>query len=82
MRHNIKSDQPVLEGLQKDPVSGHYRVGAGYGHQALRYGMQESWLDEDDNLWIHSDAVERELGKNGNMSGAGDWAQANNSATL
>ena len=73
---NIRSDQNPLEGLQKDPISGHYRVEAGYGHQALRYGMVESWLDEDDNLWIHSAAVERELQKgNGTSDQAGDWNQ-------
>jgi hypothetical protein len=55
--------QHPLDGLQKDPVSGHYRVLPGYGHQANRYRMNESWLDEDDNLWIDSEAVEREQQK-------------------
>ena len=74
MMPNIKGDQNPLEGLQKDPISGHYRVEAGYGHQALRYGMLESWLDEDDNLWIHSAAVDRELQRtNGASDGDGEW---------
>ena len=81
MMPNIRGDQDPLEGLQKDPISGHYRVEAGYGHQALRYGMLESWLDEDDNLWIHSAAVERELERTNNApEREGDWNQYSESA--
>lgn len=49
-----------LEGLQKDPATGHYLVQPGYGHQAHRYRIDDTWLDEDDNMWIKGEAVERE----------------------
>lgn len=52
-------DQQPTEGLHKDPETGNYRVESGYNHQANRYKMNESWLDEDDNLWIDGAAVER-----------------------
>jgi hypothetical protein len=32
----------------------------GYSQQALRYAIHETWLDEEDALWIDRDAVERE----------------------
>lgn len=48
------------EGLLKDDSTGHYRVMNGYGHQQHRYAMHETWLDEDDTLWIDGQAVERE----------------------
>jgi hypothetical protein len=56
----IEINQDVYEGLQKDPTSGHYRVQSGYSHQANRYKIHETWLDEDDDLWIDGAAVERE----------------------
>ena len=37
----------------------------GYSHQTLRYAISETWLDEDDNVWIKSSAVEREVEKEG-----------------
>ncbi len=60
---NMETSLKVLDGLLKDPMTGDYRVLPGYTHQSLRYGMQETWLDEDDNLWIKGAAVERELKK-------------------
>jgi hypothetical protein len=53
----------VQDGLLKDRVTGNYLVLSGYANQALRYAMGETWLDEDDNLWIAGDAVEREIRK-------------------
>ena len=50
----------VTDGLLKDPISGDYRVLSGYSHQTLRYSIDETWLDEDDNLWVKREAVERE----------------------
>ena len=62
---NIETSLKVLDGLLKDPITGDYRVMPGYSHQTLRYGINETWLDEDDNLWIKSSAVEREVKKEG-----------------
>jgi len=59
----METSLKVKDGLLKDPITGHYRVMPGYSHQTLRYGINETWLDEDDNLWINSDAVEREADK-------------------
>jgi hypothetical protein len=53
----------VLEGLKRDTLTGDYRVVPGYEYQAHRYRIHESWLDEDDNLWIAAVAVEREQKK-------------------
>ena len=55
----------VTDGLLKDPISGDYRVLSGYSHQTLRYSIDETWLDEDDNLWVKREAVEREASKQG-----------------
>jgi hypothetical protein len=55
----------VTDGLLKDPISGDYRVLSGYSHQTLRYSIDETWLDEDDNLWVKREAVEREAAKQG-----------------
>ena len=55
----------VLEGLVRDKISGNYRVEPGYGHQVHRYKIDETWLDEDDDLWIDGRAVEREKQKTG-----------------
>jgi hypothetical protein len=60
---NIEASLKVLDGLLKDPITGDYRVLPGYSHQTLRYGINETWLDEDDNLWIAGDAVQREIKK-------------------
>ena len=60
---NIEASLKVLDGLLKDPISGDYRVLPGYSHQTLRYGINETWLDEDDNLWVKGSAVEREVKK-------------------
>ena len=60
---NILDELKVLDGLLKDPISGDYRVLPGYSHQTLRYGINETWLDEDDNLWVKGSAVEREVKK-------------------
>ena len=49
----------TLEGLRKDAETGNYRVLPGYGHYAIRFRIHETWLDEDDNLWIDGAAVER-----------------------
>ena len=49
----------TLEGLRKDADTGNYRVLPGYGHYAIRFRIHETWLDEDDNLWIDGAAVER-----------------------
>ena len=49
----------TLEGLRRDEVTGHYRALPGYGHYAIRFRIHETWLDEDDNLWIDGAAVER-----------------------
>ena len=49
----------TLEGLRKDESTGHYRALPGYGHYAIRFRIHETWLDEDDNLWIDGAAVER-----------------------
>jgi hypothetical protein len=56
------SDRPPdrLEGLLRDQSTGHYRVLPGHGHHAHRYKIHETWLDEEDNLWIDGGAVERE----------------------
>ena len=59
----MEASLKVLDGLLKDPITGEYRVLPGYTHQSLRYSMTETWLDEDDNLWIKGTAVERELKK-------------------
>ena len=59
----LEASLKVLDGLLKDPISGDYRVMPGYAHQSLRYPMTETWLDEDDNLWIKESAVEREIKK-------------------
>jgi hypothetical protein len=53
----------VQDGLLRDRVTGNYLVLSGYANQALRYAMGETWLDEDDNLWISGDAVQREIRK-------------------
>ena len=53
----------VEDGLLRDRVTGNYIVLSGYSNQALRYAMGETWLDEDDNLWISGDAVQREIKK-------------------
>ena len=49
-----------LEGLSKDPESGHYRVQPGYEYLARQYRIQETWLDDEDNLWIDAAGVERQ----------------------
>ena len=59
----IETLPEVHEGLHRDPNTGHYRVLPGYGHQAHRYRIHETWLDEEDNLWIDGAAVEREAQK-------------------
>lgn len=59
----LEGSLKVLDGLLKDPITGDYRVLPGYAHQSLRYSMTETWLDEDDNLWIKAAAVEREIKK-------------------
>ena len=48
----IETSLKVKDGLLKDRTTGDYLVLSGYSHQALRYSMSETWLDEDDNLWI------------------------------
>lgn len=50
----------VMKGMRKDESSGDYRVESGYGYQAHRYRIHETWLDEEDNLWVKGEAVERE----------------------
>jgi len=60
---NIETSLKVLDGLLKDPTTGDYLVLHGYSHQTLRYAIHETWLDEDDNLWIKGSAVEREIQK-------------------
>lgn len=55
----LTNDGDVMKGLMKDPQSGDYRVEEGYGYQANRYRIDDSWLDEEDNIWIKGDAVER-----------------------
>ena len=60
---NIEASLKVLDGLLKDPITGDYLVLPGYSHQTLRYGINETWLDEDDNLWVKSSAVDREINK-------------------
>ena len=62
--HNLN----VTDGLLKDPISGDYRVLSGYSHQTLRYSIDETWLDEDDNLWVKREAVEREMAKQNHSS--------------
>jgi hypothetical protein len=59
----IDTSLKVKDGLLKDRTTGNYLVLSGYSNQALRYAMGETWLDEDDNLWISGEAVERELKK-------------------
>ncbi len=59
----LEASLKVLDGLLKDPNTGDYRVLQGYAHQTLRYPMTETWLDEDDNLWVSAKAVEREIQK-------------------
>ena len=49
-----------LEGLRKDVLSGDYRVQPGYEYQAHRFRIHETYLDEDDNLFVQATAVERE----------------------
>lgn len=61
--HEIQPSLKVSDGLMKDPISGDYRVMPGYSQQALRYAIHESWLDEDDTLWVSHEAVERERKK-------------------
>ncbi len=61
----------ILEGLRKDPQTGHYRVLPGYAIQANRYRIHETWLDEDDGLWIEGAAVERERARSEARAGAG-----------
>ncbi|HEY0072198.1 MAG TPA: hypothetical protein VGE04_19725 [Chloroflexia bacterium] len=56
-------DQHPTEGLLRDEETGHYRILPGYGHQAHRYAMHETWLDEDDGMWIDGKAVDRESQK-------------------
>lgn len=51
----------TLGGMRRDAESGHYRVLPGYGHYANRFRIHETWLDEDDNLWIDGSAVEKAL---------------------
>jgi len=60
---NMETSLKVLDGLLKDPTTGDYLVLPGYSHQTLRYAIHETWLDEDDNLWIKGSAVEREIQK-------------------
>src|SRR5262245_17336641 len=55
----------VSDGLMEDPQTGNYRVMPGYSQQALRYAIHESWLDEDDTLWVSREAVERERRREG-----------------
>ncbi|MEO8288431.1 MAG: hypothetical protein ABI670_18555 [Chloroflexota bacterium] len=62
----MEASLKVLDGLLKDPISGDYRVVPGYSHQTLRYAINETWLDEDDNLWVSAKAVDREVGKEEN----------------
>jgi hypothetical protein len=59
----VDSTLKVEDGLLRDRVTGNYLVLSGYANQALRYAMGETWLDEDDNLWISGDAVQREIRK-------------------
>jgi hypothetical protein len=54
-----------VEGLVRDHDSGHYQVLSGYGYYANLFRIHETWLDEDDNLWIDGSAVERVLRENG-----------------
>ena len=61
--NQIHASLKVSDGLMKDPISGNYRVLPGYSQQALRYAIHESWLDEDDDLWVAREAVERERKK-------------------
>lgn len=63
---NLDHTLNVTDGLVKDPISGDYLVLSGYSHQTLRYSIDETWLDEDDNLWVKRSAVEREVDKQGN----------------
>jgi hypothetical protein len=63
---NLDNTLSVTDGLLKDPISGDYRVLSGYSHQTLRYSIDETWLDEDDNLWVKRSAVEREVAKQNN----------------
>ena len=60
---DMNNTQDLYEGLFHDPESGDYRVKPGYGYQAHRYRIDDTWLDEDDNLWIKGDAVDREARK-------------------
>jgi hypothetical protein len=46
-------------------MSGDYRVQPGYEYQAHRFRIHETYLDEDDNLWVQGSAVEREANKSG-----------------
>ena len=55
-----ESSSRTPEGLWKDSESGHYRVQPGYEYLARQYRIQETWLDEDDNLWIDAAGVERQ----------------------
>jgi hypothetical protein len=56
---NIGKAPDTFEGLRRDPNTGHYRVLPGYGYYANRFKINETWLDEDDDLWIDGSAVER-----------------------
>lgn len=56
----MESMPEVYEGLVKDTDSGNYRVLPGYGPQVHRYRINETWLDEEDDVWIDGLAVERE----------------------
>ncbi len=55
----LQEMRDLMEGLEKDPSTGDYRVMPGYGQQALRYRINETYLDEDDNLFVSAEAVER-----------------------
>ena len=48
----IETSLKVKDGLLRDRTTGDYLVLSGYSYRALRYSMSETWLDEDDNLWI------------------------------
>jgi hypothetical protein len=56
---NGEKNGTALEGLRKDALSGDYRVQPGYEYQAHRFRIHETYLDEDDNLFVQASAVER-----------------------
>lgn len=72
----IDKTPDMYKGLQKDPISGHYRVLPGYQNQALRYRINETWLDEDDNLWIDAAAVEKKATEGSRNHQAATTSQA------